>query len=78
MFLAGTAFSSAILAQQALWEHPNVQSPIVNCDGTVTFNFFDPNAKTVEVRGDFTEIRQEDFAMTKNEKVYGVLLRPTD
>lgn len=68
MFLAGTAFSSAILAQQALWEHPNVQSPIVNCDGTVTFNFFDPNAKTVEVRGDFTEIRQEDFAMTKNEK----------
>ena len=68
MFLAGAAFSSVVLAQQALWDHPNVQSPIVNNDGTVTFNFFNPNAKVVEVRGDFTETHQENLAMTKNEK----------
>ena len=68
MFLAGAAFSSVAFAQQALWEHPNVQSPIINSDGTVTFNYFDPDAKTVEVRGDFAEIHQENLAMTKNEK----------
>ena len=68
MFLAGAAFSSVVLAQQALWDHPNVQSPIVNSDGTVTFNFFDLNAKAVEVRGDFAETHQENLAMTKDEK----------
>lgn len=78
LYLAGAAFSSVVLAQQALWEHPNVQSPIVNNDGTVTFNFFNPNAKVVEVRGDFTEIHQENLAMTKNEKAYGVLPHPID
>ena len=31
-------------AQQALGQRPRVQSPVVNADGTVTFNFYDPSA----------------------------------
>ena len=53
--------------QQALGQRPRVQSPVVNPDGTVTFNFYDPSAQKVSVTGDFEEIRGKNLPMTKQE-----------
>ena len=39
--------------QEALWSGSQVTSPAVNADGTVTFNVVAPQAKKVEVSGDF-------------------------
>ena len=54
------AFSLAALllplssdAQEKLFNSANVKSPVVNADGTVTFNLFAPKAIKVEVTGDF-------------------------
>jgi enterochelin esterase family protein len=41
------------VAQEKLFQSANVQSPVVNADGTVTFNIFAPKAVKVEVTGDF-------------------------
>ena len=54
-------------AQQQLGQRPRVQSPVVNQDGTVTFNFYDPTATTVSVDGDFNEISNQRLNMTKQE-----------
>ena len=35
--------------QQALGQRPRVKSPVINADGTVTFNFYDPSATRVSV-----------------------------
>ena len=40
-------------AQEKLFNSANVQSPVINGDGTVTFNIFAPKAVKVEVTGDF-------------------------
>ncbi len=40
-------------AQEKLFQSASVQSPVVNKDGTVTFNLFAPKAVKVEVTGDF-------------------------
>ena len=40
-------------AQEKLFNSASVQSPIVNTDGTVTFNLYAPKAVKVEVTGDF-------------------------
>lgn len=40
-------------AQEKLFNKPNVESPIINSDGTVTFNLYAPKAVKVEVLGDF-------------------------
>ena len=40
-------------AQQALWGGPQVESPVINADGTVTFRYQAPKAVKVEVTGDF-------------------------
>ena len=40
-------------AQEKLFQSANVQSPVVNADGTVTFSLFAPKAVKVEVTGDF-------------------------
>ena len=45
---AGTA-----MAQEALWSGSQVTSPVVNADGTVTFNIVAPKAVKVEITGDF-------------------------
>ena len=42
-------------AQERLFDRVNVKSPVVNGDGTVTFNLFAPKAIKVEVAGDFLE-----------------------
>ena len=44
-------------AQEKLFNSANVQSPVVNPDGTVTFNLFAPKAVKVEVTGDFLPTR---------------------
>ena len=48
LFLGVSAF-----AQQALWGGPQVESPVINADGTVTFRYQAPKAVKVEVTGDF-------------------------
>ena len=40
-------------AQEKLFNSASVQSPVVNNDGTVTFNLYAPKAVKVEVTGDF-------------------------
>ena len=54
-------------AQQMLGQRPNVKSPVINADGTVTFNFFDPQATTVSVTGDFDEIHWLTLPMEKQD-----------
>ncbi|MBQ5576110.1 MAG: esterase, partial [Bacteroidales bacterium] len=40
-------------AQEKLFNQASVQSPVINNDGTVTFNLYAPKAVKVEVSGDF-------------------------
>ena len=40
-------------AQEALWSGSQVTSPVINADGTVTFNIVAPKAVKVEISGDF-------------------------
>ena len=47
-------------AQEKLFQSANVQSPVINGDGTVTFNIFAPKAIKVEVTGDFLPTQQID------------------
>ena len=55
------------LAQQQLGQRPRVKSPVINPDGSVTFNFYDPSAQRVSISGDFEEIRNKRLEMTKQE-----------
>lgn len=50
-------------AQQALWGGQNIISPEINADNTVTFRFQAPDAKKVQITGDFlpTEKAQTPF-----------------
>ena len=50
------------LAQEKLFQSANVQSPVVNADGTVTFNIFAPKAVKVEVTGDFLPTTKMEIA----------------
>ena len=68
MFLVcGCLMAMNSVAQQQLGQHARVQSPVVNADGTVTFNFYSPSAQRVSVSGDFDEIRNQRLEMTKQE-----------
>lgn len=60
-------FTFSSYAQQQLGQRPRVQSPVINADGTVTFNFYDPSAQQVSVNGDFEEIRNKRLEMKKQE-----------
>ena len=54
MFVMALAMvCSGASAQEKLFNSASVQSPIVNDDGTVTFNLYAPKAIKVEVTGDF-------------------------
>ena len=48
-----TMFALSATAQEALWSGSQVKSPVVNSDGTVTFNLLAPKASRVVVTGDF-------------------------
>ena len=52
---AVVAASLGASAQQALWGVPELDSPRVNADGTVTFSLIAPEAGKVQVIGDFFE-----------------------
>ena len=58
LFLGLSAF-----AQQALFGGPQVESPVINPDGTVTFRYQDPKAVKVEVTGDFLPTEKLEFEM---------------
>ena len=72
MLLTASSFG-----QQALGQRPRVKSPVVNSDGSVTFNFYDPSAQQVSVTGDFDEIRSRTLPMTKQDNgVWTVTTNP--
>ncbi len=52
-FLTAFFMILSATAQEALWNASQVKSPVVNPDGSVTFNIFAPKAVKVEVTGDF-------------------------
>lgn len=58
----------ASVAQEALWSGSQVTSPVVNADGTVTFNVVAPKAVKVEVTGDFLKPVQIDTPQGKVEQ----------
>lgn len=70
------AFCTTLFSQQALWESPQVPSPVIHQDGSVTFNFKAPDAKKVMVVGNFKEIAEETLPMTNNNGVWTVTTRP--
>ena len=49
-----------VQAQEKLFQSADVKSPVVNADGTVTFNLFAPKAVVVEVTGDFLPSTKEE------------------
>ena len=53
IFSALLALASGVSAQQAIWGVPQMISPEVNTDGTVTFRLDAPEASSVRVSGDF-------------------------
>ena len=68
LFLAACSFlAMGSIAQQQLGQRPRVKSPVVNADGSVTFNFYDPSAQTVSVFGDFNEISGQQLDLTKQD-----------
>ncbi|MBP5514344.1 MAG: esterase [Bacteroidaceae bacterium] len=65
------------MAQQQLGQRPRVKSPVINADGSVTFNLYAPSAQRVSVNGDFEEIRGKRLDMTKQENgVWTVTTEP--
>ena len=61
-----------LFAQQALWGGPQIVSPEIRDDKTVTFRFQAPDAKEVKISGDWMPAGQDwkpgSEAMTKGEK----------
>ena len=58
-------------AQQALWGAPNIVSPEVKSDNTVTFRFQAPDAKEVKISGDWMPSKDwipGSEVMSKDEK----------
>ena len=56
--------------QQALWGGPNVESPVINPDGTVTFRYRAPKAVKVQVTGDFLPTQKLEFEMNGTKMSY--------
>ena len=50
---AAVLLAAGAHAQQAIWGVPQIISPQLNADGTATFRILAPNARSVEVTGDF-------------------------
>ena len=67
IYVCCSLMAMSSFAQQQLGQRPRVQSPVVNADGTVTFNFYDPSAQRVTVSGDFNEIGNRRLNLTKQE-----------
>ena len=65
---------AAGMAQEALWSNGNIQSPVRNGDGTVTFNLRAPKAVRVMVQGDFLPGGAAE--MTEKEGVWSYTTGP--
>ena len=73
------AMPTAVCGQQQLGQRSKVESPVVNNDGTVTFNFYAPAAQQVSVKGDFEVIRNVTLPMTKQtDGVWTVTTAPLE
>lgn len=55
------------MAQQAIFNANNVVSPVLNPNGTVTFNIYAPGAQEVQITGDFLKKRMVDSSVGKIE-----------
>jgi len=66
--MACIAIAATGLAQEALWSGTQVKSPVINDDGTVTFNIFAPKASRVTVTGDFLPRVMADTPFGKSEQ----------
>ena len=67
LIIVSCAAFATVFGQQALGQRPKVASPVINTDGSVTFNFYDPTAQQVSVTGDFEEIHSVTLPMTKRD-----------
>ncbi|MBR6883035.1 MAG: hypothetical protein IKN06_08730, partial [Bacteroidales bacterium] len=57
-------------AQQALFGGPQVESPVINPDGTVTFRYQAPKAVKVEVTGDFLPTQKMEVEFNGQKMTY--------
>ena len=53
----------AAFAQQALFGGAQVESPVINADGTVTFRYRAPKAVRVTLSGDFMPVEKREVEM---------------
>lgn len=67
---AALLLTISAFAQQALWGGPNVESPVINPDGTVTFRYRAPKAVKVQITGDFLPTQKLAFEMNGNKMSY--------
>ncbi|MBO4842658.1 MAG: esterase [Bacteroidales bacterium] len=70
ILLAILMLNFSAFAQQALWGGANVESPVINADGTVTFRYRAPKAVKVQVTGDFLPTQKMVFEMNGNKMEY--------
>ena len=70
LIAATLLIGSAAFAQQALWGGPQVESPVINADGTVTFRYQAPKAVKVEVTGDFLPTQKVEGEFNGNKFSY--------
>ena len=68
--LAALCIGLSAQAQQALWGGPQVVSPEINADGTVTFRYQAPKAVKVEVTGDFLPTQKVDVEFNGQKMSY--------
>lgn len=67
LIVAAIVAMGSAAAQQNLWKSQNVVSPEIGDDGRVTFRLYAPEAKSVEVAGDFLAPGIESAVMTRSE-----------
>ena len=53
-------------AQQAIFDQQNIVSPDLHADGSVTLRIYAPNARKVEVTGDFRTPQWQTLALTRD------------
>lgn len=61
------AYATVVHAQQAIFNSRNTTSPVLNDNGTITFNLFAPQAEEVKVTGDFLPRQTIETPMGKWE-----------
>ncbi|MBQ3743565.1 MAG: esterase [Bacteroidales bacterium] len=69
-FVMALLLTVSAFGQQALWGGQNVESPVINPDGTVTFRYLAPKAVKVQVTGDFLPTQKLEFEMNGNKMSY--------